>query len=125
MVDLGAVMHPLVYLIAYIPGVVALCTLTVGGLWTWSVPILIFGCVPLIELFWKGSGKNPSTEEEQHLKSNIVFNTLLYGIVPLHCRCGWHVSFWVVFGMVLWIVQSGCHCNDWNRMWHVWLKCRA
>ena len=78
-------MHPLVYLIAYIPGVVALCTLTVGGLWTWSVPILIFGCVPLIELFWKGSGKNPSTEEEQHLKSNIVFNTLLYGIVPLHC----------------------------------------
>ena len=103
MVDLGALMHPLVYLIAYIPGVVALCTLTVGGLWTWSVPILIFGCVPLIELFWKGSGKNPSTEEEQHLKSNIVFNTLLYGIVPLHCS---------VVGMFLFGLSLGWTPNN-------------
>lgn len=76
-------MRPLFYLIAYIPGITALVTLGIGGIWTWCVPILIFGLVPAVELFVHGKDQNPSLKQERVLKKNLLYPWLLYGIVPL------------------------------------------
>ena len=76
-------MRPLFYLLAYIPGITALSTLYLGGYWTWCVPVMIFGIVPLLELFVHGTPEVRTSHQDQLWKTNRLFQWVLYGIVPL------------------------------------------
>ena len=59
----------------------ALLGMGMGGAWTWALPILIFGIVPLIELFSTGSRSNPDSYEEAKRRSSFIYDGLLYLMV--------------------------------------------
>ena len=93
-------MKPLFYTLAYIPGALALIGLAWGGAWLWTVPLFIFGLVPLVEVFLKGSSYNVSDAVARNRKEQRIFNALVYGIVPLHVAA---------LALLLWNVSLGLY----------------
>ncbi len=61
----------------------AIAGLLLGGAWTWALPAVIFGLVPLAELFLRGSTDNPSPDQEARRRDGRGFDLLVYSIVPL------------------------------------------
>ena len=57
--------------------------LWLGGAWAWALPAVIFGVVPLAELFWKGSAENYDREQERSRRDNRLFDWLIYATVPI------------------------------------------
>ncbi len=57
--------------------------LSIGGAATWVPPLVLFGLVPLAELFLKGSPTNPSAEEESARRTNWTFDLMLFAAIPL------------------------------------------
>ena len=45
-------MNPVFYLLAFVPGALAIAGLLLGGVWAWATPLFMFGAVPLAELLW-------------------------------------------------------------------------
>jgi alkane 1-monooxygenase len=54
-----------------------------GGYFTYLTPLVVFGIVPILELFTPGEEKNLSAEEEQKALGNPVYDFLLYLNLPL------------------------------------------
>lgn len=57
--------------------------LAYGGMWAWALPVVIFGLVPLVELFLPGERANPSVEVEAERRRDARFDALLYLAVPV------------------------------------------
>ena len=93
----------------------ALLGIGMGGAWAWSLPILIFGIVPLVELFSFGNQSNPNSHEEAKRRSSFVYDGLLYLMVILQWvsifvffHYAGHFSGWEFAGVV---VSMGILCG--------------
>ena len=91
-------MHPLSYVVAYIPGLAALAALAFGGAWVWAVPAFIFVFVPTVELFMSGTTDNLDADAEAARKKSLLFDSIVWGIVPLQLGA---------LGLLMWQVSRG------------------
>ena len=71
------------YLFVYVVPLIIIFSLWSANIWSYFALVFIFGFIPALELFIKGSTKNLSSEEEEKAKNNILFDLILYGLVPL------------------------------------------
>jgi alkane 1-monooxygenase len=69
-----------------------------GGWSLLSVPLLTFGLVPLLELFFHGSSTNFDRAEEKERSASPIFDWLLYLLVPIQV---------FVVGMMIYLVSIG------------------
>lgn len=76
-------MPALAYAVSFLPGLLALAALFLGGWTPWSVPLLLFGIVPLVELFTRPKGLNATPEEERVRRESPTLEALLFLAVPL------------------------------------------
>ena len=75
--------NTLKYLFVYTVPVIILLSLWSANLWSYFALVFIFGFIPFVELFTKGSTKNLTSKEEEKAKDNMFFDIILYGLVPL------------------------------------------
>ncbi len=55
-----------------------------GHLWTtFLAPAVLFGLLPLMELFTQGSTENLSAVEEEMVKKDARYDLILYALVPV------------------------------------------
>lgn len=96
------------YLIAYILPLSAIIALYLQGLWSFSVVIVAFIIVPLIEFFWRGAEENLSEQAAAQQLQKKRFDYLLYANVPL------------VVGIVVWYLYE-LHIDDWTPLEYIGL----
>ena len=82
---LGMKLNTLKYLFVYIVPLIILFSLWCANIWSYFALVFIFGLIPSVELFFNGSTENLSAAEEEEAKNNILFDLILYGLVPLQC----------------------------------------
>lgn len=71
-------------IILLIPLISAAC-LWVGGAWTWAVPVLIFGLVPIAEARLRGDHINLSAEAEAARRGRLwAFDAIIYAALAMH-----------------------------------------
>lgn len=73
--------------------VLAFLALLLGGWWSWALPVVVFGLIPLIELFLPSSRQNAAPEVEAARRADRRFDWLLYAVVPLL------LAMWVLLGV--------------------------
>lgn len=71
------------YAVSFVPGLLALAAMFLGGWTPWSVPLLLFGLVPLVELFTRPKGRNATPREEADRRESGAPDALLFAAVPL------------------------------------------
>ena len=71
------------YTVTFIVPVLALTGFLMNGIWTWSVPILSFGIIPLVELLLRQYDHNLTDPEERAAVEDRFYDLLLYFIVPV------------------------------------------
>jgi len=71
------------YVMTYITPVIVLYSLWATSIWSYSAVILLFGILPFLELFSRGSTKNLSDIEEEVAKNDIKYDWLLYSLIPI------------------------------------------
>ena len=71
------------YLFVYTTPLVILFSLWAGNIWSFFALFFIFGLIPFIELFTKGSTYNLNPQEEEEVKNNFMFDLIIYLLVPL------------------------------------------
>lgn len=70
------------YLLVYLTPVIVLLSIASGDGRSFAAIVLLFGIIPLIELFTQGSVKNPEPLEEQSLSAEKKYDWILYGLLP-------------------------------------------
>lgn len=75
--------NKLKYILVYLSPLVVGASLLANGVWTFSSVIVLFGLLPLVELFTKGSTANLAEAEESLRKSDRYYDWLLYSLVPI------------------------------------------
>ena len=75
--------HRIKYLLAYLTPLVVIISIAGHGIWTYFSVFVLFGLLPFMELFTKGSTENLSAVEEEIAKKDKVYDLLLYGLVPV------------------------------------------
>ena len=70
-------MNPMAYTLSFIFPVLTTWSLFVGGWSLATVPLVTFGLVPLLELFYKGVTDNYMEETEKERAQNPLFDWLL------------------------------------------------
>ncbi len=86
------------YAAALVVPAMAIAGLLLGGAWTAMLPLVVFGAVPLAELFLTGTTDNPGPEDERKRRGAWAFDAVLYAQVPLQ---------WTILGIYLWGVSQG------------------
>lgn len=76
-------MKDLKYLIAYILPFTTILGLFWQGAWAWATVILIFGILPIVELWTPESTLNVPDEQEDRRSRRRLFNLLLYANAPI------------------------------------------
>lgn len=71
------------YLFVYTTPAIVLFSILVGNLYSYAAVVLLFGILPLIELFTTGSTENVSKEEEEKLNKDRFYDVVLYSLVPI------------------------------------------
>jgi alkane 1-monooxygenase len=71
------------YLFVYITPIVILFSLWASNIWSFFALFFIFGLIPFVELFTQGSPHNLNPQEEEKAKNNLLFDLILYPLVPL------------------------------------------
>lgn len=72
---------------AFVP--LAVWSMRVGGPWTFSLPLVAFGVVPLLELLVGGSTQNLSPETESRIAKSRVYDLVVYLVVPTQLAVLW------------------------------------
>ena len=75
--------NSLQFSLVYVTPLIVLISIYAGSYWTYSALILLFGFIPFLELFTKGSTKNLSEVEESLAKNERIYDWIIYGLVPL------------------------------------------
>lgn len=97
-------LRDLKYLIAYLVPVSALLGLAWHGIWSWCTVVLVFGIIPVIELFTPKSSKNIAEAAENDRSGKIFFDWLLYLNAPLvYGIIGWYL--WTIAQVELSIAE--------------------
>ena len=97
-------MKPLAYTLSYIFPVFTVLSMLAGGWTLVIVPLLTFGLVPLIELFFRGSTFNFDKDQSKDRVENPIFDWLLYLIVPVQV---------FLVGMLVYLCSTG-HLQGWE-----------
>lgn len=85
-------MHPIFYLAAWIPGILAINGLFAGGVWAWATPLFMFGAVPVADALWSGRRRVRDVSDADRLVTDgILFGALLLDFGALACLL-WQVS---------------------------------
>lgn len=71
------------YLLGHALSLFAVIGFIYGGLWSYTLPLVTFGLVPLIELFTKPNTENLSSDELKSRGQTSWFNYLTLAILPL------------------------------------------
>ena len=71
------------YLFVYITPSVVMYSLISEGIMSFTAVVVLFGLLPLIELFTKGSTQNLSVVEEEIAKEDRRYDWILYSLVPV------------------------------------------
>ena len=71
------------YTLSLIPGLLALVSLWLGGAWLLATPLLVFGLIPLAELFVRGTTHNADEGGEAARRADPWFDRVLFATVPL------------------------------------------
>ena len=71
------------YILVYLTPLVVGFSLSSNGSWTFFSVVVLFGLLPLLELFTKGSTANLSAAEEEIVKKDRFYDLLLYSLVPI------------------------------------------
>jgi len=72
-----------VYTLSFLPGLLALAVIWLGGEWLLLPPVVVFGLVPLLELGLGGSTRNLGAESELAQRASGWHDLLLLLVVPL------------------------------------------
>ncbi len=93
-------MRDLKYLIAYTVPISAVLGLAWQGIWAWLTLAIVFGILPVIELFTPQSKENIPETSENEYSQRLFFDWLLYLNAPLLFGIlGWYLS--VIAGQTL------------------------
>lgn len=71
------------YLFAFLMPALALISVSFDGIWTFLGFFFTFGIVPIVEMVYKGTSDNLSSDEEKSALKNIYYDTLVYLNIPL------------------------------------------
>ncbi len=71
------------YASVYLSLAVIMSSLVAGGIWVFVAPVYVFGLIPLIELFFRGSEQNMTKAEEEIAKKDWKYDFILWSTVPL------------------------------------------
>lgn len=85
------------YLFVYTTPAIVFFSLYMGGLWSYSALLLLFGLLPFFELFTRGSTQNLSKIEEELAKEDRFYDLILYGLLPVQ---------YLLLGYFLWQAQG-------------------
>ena len=95
--------------------VLAALGLWLGGAWSWSLPLVVFGLIPLAELLWQGSTANVDGAEEAARRSTRAFDGLVYATVPIQVAAvvalGWRAESLAGWDLAGAIVSVGILCG--------------
>ena len=75
-------MHPLTYLFIYLFPVLAFVGLYLGGAWTFALPAVGFGAIPLGELLFAGTTDNSRADAPPSPWRTRFLDAMLYGLIP-------------------------------------------
>jgi alkane 1-monooxygenase len=75
--------HRIKYFLVYLTPIVVSISIASHGIWTYLSVFILFGLLPFLELFTKGSTKNLTAAEEEMAKKDKIYDLLLYGLVPV------------------------------------------
>ena len=89
---------PLRYLAVYVLVAIGTASLFTTGLATFTLPLLVFGLIPLAELAMPGTPENISQKEAQERLASRSYDAVLYMAIP---------ALFGVLGVLLWRVDSG------------------
>jgi alkane 1-monooxygenase len=88
-------MRDLKYIAAYLVPASAMAGLYLQGNWSWFTLALVFGILPVVELFTPQSTQNVAESEEADRSKRLLFDVLLYLNAPL---------LFVITGWYLWVI---------------------
>lgn len=91
-------MKPLHYLFVFVIPALTVVGLFLEGIWVWLAPALVFGLVPVLEVFLPAPEDNPDEEEVKSRKDSWAYDAVLYAAVPVQLG---------VVALFLAIVSSG------------------
>ena len=92
------------YIFVFFPAALTCVGLVLGGWWTWLQPAVLFGLVPLSELFFKGTTANRPKEGEAGRKNHWISRMILLGIFPTQ------------LAMVVGLLWQANHLESWALM---------
>lgn len=105
--SLNKTWHQWKYILAYALPVSTFISLYAHGIWTFSTFILAFVILPFLELFFSGTDKNYTKEEEKEIKGKWFFDLLLYANVPLQYFLMWIFLEQITVSGIGWIERIG------------------
>lgn len=97
------------YASVYISISIIMLGLVLGGYWIFIAPLYVFGFIPLIELFSKGTTENMSKAEEELAKKDWKYDFIVYSVVPLQFTIMFYflnrvddpsLRWWEILGMI-------------------------
>lgn len=71
------------YLLVYVTPVVVFLSVRSADIWSYSAVALLFGVLPFLELFSRGSEANLTEQEEEVATKNRLFDLIIYGLLPV------------------------------------------
>lgn len=71
------------YAIVFIIPATAFYSINASGWWTFSTAVLVYGLLPLFELFFQADTENLEAAEEELVANDRVYDFLLYLVVPV------------------------------------------
>ncbi len=71
------------YFLVYITPLVVFLSIYLKNYWSFSAVVMLFVCIPILELFSNASTKNLDKIEEEIAKHDKLYDWLLYGLVPM------------------------------------------
>jgi len=93
-------MRDIKYIIAYLVPVSTLSGLAWQGAWSWLTVVLVFGILPVVELFTPASTENVPQIAEESRSKRMFFDCLLYANAPLlFSIVAWYL--WTLSGQIL------------------------
>ncbi len=97
-------LRKLKYLFVYTTPVIVLLSIMLPGWWSYLALIVLFGLLPFLELFTKGSKENLSRLEEEMALKDKTFDIIIYGLVPAQ---------YAVVGYFLFTMQNEMPVYEW------------
>lgn len=103
-------MRALKYVFVYITPAIVFFSLWAADYRSYSALVLLFGIIPLAELFTPASTRNLTAAEEEVARADRTYDLLLYGLVPAQYFLLWYflrqvsaegLPLWVQAGMVI------------------------